>query len=323
MSGRIAVTGATGFVGGAVARRLCATGADVRVAGRRTAARAADLVEAGAEAVDFDLLDEDSWKQVAEGMDVIIHAAAWVDEADVSMAEPLNVTAVEAMVRAAATAGVRRIVHISTVAVYDLLAHEVFTEDIAPDLDQPDPYGATKARGEARGLALSRQHGVEFVSIRPAMVYGPGSRPWTLGMLKLVSSGTPCVFGRGDGLCYLLFIDNLVDAIIAACAAPEVNGQCIHLADSSLTWNDFLGRYGAMCGRTPRAIPMPAARALAWLAETFPLGLPLDRRRLAITQHRARFDTTRASELLGWSPAIDIDEGMALTEAWLRELGKL
>ena len=155
------------------------------------------------------------------------------------------------------------------------------------------------------------------------MVYGPGSRPWTLGMLKLVSTGTPCVFGKGEGLCYLLFIDNLVDAIIAACSAPGIDGLSIHLADSSLTWNDFLGRYGSMCGRSPRKLPMPAARVLAWLAEMFPLGLPLDRRRLAITQHRARFDTTRAREVLGWHPTIDIDEGMRLTEAWLRDIGKL
>ncbi|MCO4743379.1 MAG: NAD-dependent epimerase/dehydratase family protein [Proteobacteria bacterium] len=320
---RVAVTGATGFVGGALAERLIADGAQVVLAGRRVAERVPQLVSAGGIPIDFDLTDPTSFGQMLEGVEVLFHVAAWVDTTSESLAEPLNVHAVEAIVKAAATAGVTRVVHVSTVAVYDLTARQEYDETLPICIDQPDVYGSTKARGEELAFATALASGVELTAIRPAMVYGPGSPGWTVGMYKLVSSGTPCIFGAGDGLCYPLYIDNLIDALVAAGTAEGVNGEAIHLADGSATWRAWFEHFGQMCGRQPRSLPMPVARLVAFAAEKLPLGLPLNRMRLAITQNRLRFDTTKAERLLGWTPAVDLEEGMRRSEAWLRSIGRI
>lgn len=320
---KTAVTGATGFVGGALAKRLLEDGHEVALAGRRLEERVPELIEQGGRPAPFDLLEHDSFPAVVEGAEVLFHVAAWVDTSPEHLAEPLNIDAVEGIVRAAAAAGVRRVVHVSTISVYDLVSRSEISEAVPVDPEQVDLYGATKARGELAGFAAAREAGIEFVAVRPSMVYGPGSVPWTLGMFKLVNSGTPALFGAGDGHINPLYIDNLVDGLVAAATAADVDGEAIHLTDGAVTWADYLGHIGAMCGRKPRHLPVFLGRGLALAAEKLPLGLPLTRVRLDIALNPLVLDMAKAKRLLSYEPRVDLEQGMRQSEAWLREIGKL
>ncbi|TNE87674.1 MAG: NAD-dependent epimerase/dehydratase family protein [Deltaproteobacteria bacterium] len=321
---RTAVTGATGFVGGALSKRLLADGHEVKLGGRRVEERIPELIEAGGVPAHFDLSEPASFEAVCADVDVLFHVAAWVGTSPEELAHPFNATAVGQLVEAAAAAGVKRIVHVSTVGAYDLaVRRDSWTEDVPLSTDQQDLYGATKAEGELLAFATASKHDIELVAIRPAMVYGPGSAPWTVGMFKLVNGGVPALFGGGTGHINPLYIDNLVDGLVLAATVPDAANQAFHLADCAVTWKDFLGYYGRMCDKRPRGLPLVAARVLALASEKLPLGLPLTRARLQVTQNPFVFDTTRAREVLGWQPKIDLDEGMARAESWLREIGRL
>ncbi len=317
----VAVTGATGFVGGALTRRLLAIGAKVRVVGRGLE-RAQALIDAGATAVVSDLDAFDTFPDAVEGQEVVFHVAAWLF-GDEARAHRLNVDATRALAEACAAAGVRRLVLVSSVAVYGLPGEDHVTEEAPLSLDQRNTYGRTKALGDVAAQEVGEATGLEVVVIRPGMVYGPGSRGWTVGMAKLVKSGAPCVFGAGDGLAFPVFIDNLVDALLLAAVAPDAAGEAFHIADTSLTWKQFMQCYGDMLGKRPRSAPLWVVKALVMVAPALRISLPLDRERLALVQRKLVFDTDKARRLLGWAPAIPLTEGMKRSEAWLRETGRI
>ncbi len=317
---RVAVTGATGFLGGHLVQRLLQEGAEVTAAARRVDA----LVEhENARPVAFDLGDAATFGPLVARQDVVIHVAAWMGRPsdDPELGEAINVDATARLARAASDAGVGRFVHISTVAVYGLPENDVITEETPLNRDQPDPYGRTKARGE--DALREAAGGMEVVVLRPGMIHGPRSRVWTRRMLELVKGGTPAVFGRGDGHVFPVFVDNLLDAIVLAAVTDEAAGHAFNLTDGEVTWAEWMGAYGRMCGREPRRVPLVVARALATAAELLPLGVPLKRRHVETTQRKLVFDTTKARQILGWEPRVSFDEAMKRNEAWLRSAGVL
>lgn len=319
---KIAVTGVTGFIGGHLARRLQALGAKVRAAGRKLD-RARDVLDAGARPIPFDLTDPTTFAAVVEGQDVVYHVAAWMSRGDPSLARPINVDATAGLVQAAAGAGVKRFVLVSTVATYGTPHTDTVVESHPLDPEQKDRYGRTKAQGEAAALQAQRGD-LELVIVRPAMVYGPGSAPWSRGMLKLVKGGTPVLFGPAHGYAFPVYIDNLIDALVQAGTVDEAAGEAFHIADGPVTWEQWFESFGAMCNRSPRRIPLWAASGLALAAEILPsLGIPLTREYLQLYRRPIVFDTAKARRLLGWQPAVDYDEGQRRAEAWLREVGAL
>lgn len=312
----VLVTGATGFVGGNLARRLLAEGARVRAA-----VRSVDKAPEGCEASAFDLTDPGTFGPAVADVEVVFSVAAWVGLDGGVDGDATNVVSARELVQAAVAAGVQRFVHVSTCGVYGVPARLPITEDTPPDLQQKDRYHVSKALGEQAARAASE--GTELVIVRPGLVYGPGSRGWTAGMLKLVKKGTPVIMGRGDGHAFPVFIDNLVDGLLLAGSVPEAAGRTFHLVDTEVPWADWFGYFGKMCGKKPRRIPLIAARLLARAGEVLPLGLPLDRERLRLMRAPLTFDTSAARDVLGWAPAVSIDEGMRRAEAWLQETGRL
>jgi nucleoside-diphosphate-sugar epimerase len=319
---RVLVTGATGLVGGALAERLAGLGAEVTGAGRRLD-RAEWLEGLGVHLAPMDLTDPTAWGAALEGRQVVFAVAAWTGRDDEDKARRVNVEAPAALVRAAAEAGVVRVVHVSTAGVYGLPAADRVTEDTPVDTAQSATYERSKALGEERVRAAAGEAGIELVVVRPGMVYGPRSRAWTVGMLKLVKNGTPVLLGDSSGNCFPVYIDNLVDGLLLAATVPAAAGEVFHLVDEPVPWERWFGHFGAMCGRKPRRLPGLVAKPLALLAEKLPLGLPLSRSRLAFLSRKLEFPTDRAREVLGWTPGVDLEEGMRRSEAWLREQGRL
>ncbi|MFT7520729.1 MAG: nucleoside-diphosphate-sugar epimerase [Kiritimatiellia bacterium] len=317
---RIAITGVTGFIGSNLARHLLKQGAVVTGGGRKLE-RARELEESGATLVRFDMDDVDNFATLCEGQDMVLHVAAWMGGAD-NKAVAHNVEAPVALAMACGEAGVQRLVMFSSVSAYGSPPSDRVTESTPLDETQADAYGRTKAIGERMVRQAAQEAGIELVIVRPAMVYGPGSPSWTIGMFKMIAGGTPSLFGKADGHAYPVYIDNLVDAV-ARIITADVNGEAFHFADTHMPWTQWFGYYATMSGQPLRRIPLFAAKILAFAATKLPLGIPLTPARLGLYQRKLIYDTSKARDKLQWQPVIDIEQGMLRSEAWLREVGRL
>ncbi len=322
----ILVTGATGFIGGALARSLALDhGANVVGTGRRTDEVIPSLEGTTVTLENADLRDTDRMRELVDGAEIVFHVAAWLgsDKPNPDPAHEINVTSVESLVKTAAAAGVKRFVQVSTIGAYGVPPDSEITEEQALDRsDRNDEYGRTKAEGEARALSISRDLGLELSIVRPGMVYGPGSWTWTAGMFDLVKKGVPTLLGPSDGHASVVHIDDLVELLILAATEDSAVYEAYNGVTEAVPWHRFFGSFGELAGRNPKKLPMWLAGTLSALNQVLPLGLPLNKER--IEHYKAKPVYSRAkTRALGWEPKISWDEGMRTSAAWLREIGKL
>lgn len=322
---RVLVTGATGFVGSALAQRLAAAGARVTGVGRNLAA-VAYLEEAGVTLRRADLRDQAAMRAAVAGQEVVFHAAAWLSgrHGKESEAHALNVTAVQELVRAAGDAGISRFIQISSVAAYGPPRDGDVLESCAVATQQRDVYGRSKAIGENEAHRLAQTLGLPLVIARPGMIYGPRAYGWTINMLTLVQKRTPVILGRGDGYACPIYIDNFLDGLLLAGSHAAAAGQAFNFCDAPIPWRQFFDYYGAMCGKRPVRLPLGAAQAMIKLL--YPLGLSpggITPDLLHFYTAKARYPTTQAERLLGYQARVGIDEGMRRAESWLRAQGYL
>ncbi|WP_153115847.1 UDP-glucose 4-epimerase family protein [Rhodocyclus tenuis] len=315
------LTGASGFVGGALARRLASTGCPrLNLAVRSVS----DGFPAGATGFLFDQLDAHTdWTAGLSAAEVVIHAAARVHVMNDAAQDPLaefrrvNVEGTLNLARQAAASGVRRFVFLSSVKVNGehTLPGCAFSAADAPVAI--DPYGISKQEAE-RGLrALAAESGMEVVIIRPPLVYGPGVKANFLSMMHWLKRGVPLPLGAIDNRRSLVGIDNLVDLIVTCIDHPAAANQTFMVSDGEdLSTSDLLRRLSAALGRPARLLPVPP-----WLlrAGAALLGKPELARRLC---GNMQVDITKTRELLGWSPPLSVDEGLRRTAvAYLAGLG--
>lgn len=322
---KVLVTGATGFIGGRLAERLAREEEAIVTGTGRNLEAVPQVVEAGVALQHADLLDEEAMRQAMQGQEIVFHVAAWLGRHGTEQkAYALNVAATALAVRLAAEAGVKRFVHVSSIAAYGHPPKVLHvTEDQPLDTEQEVVYGRTKALGEIRAFELGKELGLEVTAVRPGLVYGPRAQSWTINMIELVCKGTPVIFGDGTGHAYPVFIDNLVDGMLLTAVHPKAAGEAYNMCDPVVTFNEWFGFYGQMCGREPRRIPYWAAHILVVLNKLLGLDLPLNRPRLRMYALKAEFPATKAKEQLGFESRVSIEEGMKITEAWLREEGYL
>lgn len=319
---RIAVTGAGGFIGLATCARLTADGAQVVGTDRSAAVR--DAVEAaGASFQTADVTDPGATRRSFEGCDGVVHTAALVAEHG-RMADfvAVNVGGTRTVLDAARDAGVRRVVHLSSVATLGYEAKHDLGED-APTRTTGAVYVDTKTASHE--LALSRGAAV----VRPGDVYGPGSVPWTLRPLALMRAGRFMLPGKGDGILTPVYVDDLVDCVVRALVHPDAGGQAFIAHDGApVSAADFFAHYARLLGkeRVPR-LPAPLLLAAARVEELrarLAGGAPtFSRASLIYVTRGGSYPNARAREVLGWTPRVSLDEGMARTGAWLREQGLL
>jgi nucleoside-diphosphate-sugar epimerase len=320
---RILVTGATGFIGQRLAQRLAQEeGAQVTGVSRRPE-RAVPLQEVGVVYQQADMADFAAIERIVEGQEIIFNLAVAPGNSPEEVAQRLNVAAVEYLVRAAAQAGVQRVVHFSSVAAYGPPSDPVITEAMALDSEQPAPYGRTKALGDMRALQVGEEAGQEVTVIRPGQVYGPRGRSWTINLFNLVKRGVPVIMGDGTGHAHPIYIDNLVDGLILVAKRQEAAGEAFNFVDQPLPWREFLGYYGAMCDKQPRRLPLFLGRILLGLVKPFIGRTESTEALLSFYTNKSVYSMDKARQLLAYRRRIDLEAGMATTEAWLRETGYL
>jgi dihydroflavonol-4-reductase len=323
---RVLVTGATGFTGGHLARTLAASGDTVRAL-VRSAAPALDA--AGIETVSGDLRDAASIERAARGVDVVYHIAAIYRQAGLRHQEyrAVNAAAVRTVIAAAATAGVRRVVHCSTVGVHGDIAHPPAGED-AP-LEPGDIYQVTKLEGERIAREAAEDTGMEVVIVRPTGIYGPGDRR-LLKLFRGVARGRFPILGSGNIYYHLTYIEDLVEGFRLCALVPGAAGRTYILAGAEVTTlNELVTIVAEEAHVAPPRMHLPVWPV--WMAGALceavcmPLGIepPLYRRRVDFFTKSRAFDISRARAELGYAPKVGLHEGVARTLAWYRSNGWL
>ena len=295
----------------------------------RNPARAADLVENGVALVQGDLRDRAALAAASAGVEVVYHIAAIYREAGPSaeMYSEVNVTAAGAVVEAARHAGVRRVVHCSTVGVHGDVEHPPANED-AP-LKPGDIYQETKLEGERLARDTGARLGVEVVVVRPTGIYGPGDRR-LLKLFRGVARGRFPMLGDGRIYYHLTYIDDLVEGFRLCGEHPAAAHRTYILAGGEVTTlNELVARVAGAAGVAPPRRHWPVWPV--WIAGAIceglcaPLGLepPLYRRRVDFYTKSRAFDISRARAEIGYAPAVGLDDGIRRTLAWYRENGWL
>ena len=312
---RILVTGATGFVGRALLRRLVADGRRVRAATRGTPAALAAQAEAVAVG---DIGPDTDWRAALAGIDAIVHLAARAHVLRESSADlharyhAVNTLGALRLAEAAAAAGVRRFVFLSSARVHGGRSTGApFTE--SSPLVAEDPYGRSKVDAE-RGLAsLASGTQLEPVILRPPLVYGPEASGNFARLVALVARGVPLPLGAVRNRRSLVYVENLVDAIVRSLDHPSAAGETFMVSDGEdVSTPELIRRIARALGRPARLVPVPPALlrlggALAGRSDD-----------VARLLDDLVIDRSKIRAFLGWSPVFTLDEGLAQTAAWHR-----
>lgn len=320
------VTGATGFTGGQLALRLQKQGDSVRAI-VRDPSKATDLAAAGIEVVKGDLTDRASVAAAIRGVDVVYNIGALYRTAGLKEAvyRAVNADAVPMIIECAKEAGVRRVVHCSTVGVHGDVENPPANED-AP-LRPGDVYQETKVLGEQLGHEAALRTGVELVIARPSGIYGPGDRR----LLKLfggVARGRFLFLGDGEIFYHLTHVDDLSDGFRLCATVPAAAGRTYLLAGGEVTTLNEVVKITAEIARVkPPAMHWPvwpfwlAGAACEAVCAPFGIEPPIFRRRVDFFTKSRAFDISRARAELGFAPRVGLREGIGRTLEWYRDHG--
>jgi nucleoside-diphosphate-sugar epimerase len=331
---RCLVTGATGFIGGHVARRLVQDGHRVRCL-VRASSDTSPLDELGVELVVGDVTSAPRLRRATEGCDAVVHCAALVsDWATVQEIARVNVGGTRNLIEACAGASVRRFVHLSSTDVYGHPGGAAIDETRVPTRFA-NWYAQTKLEAEAEVRLAGRRTGsLGTVVLRPATVYGPGSTDIVGEIARAICRGNMVLVGGGRVVAGLCYVDNLVDAVVLALTHEAAPGQAFNVTDGlAVTWKEFTAGLAAGLGCSPVrwSLPYWLANGLGFSLEhgyrllhrttgltTAPL---LSRQAVHVLGRDQDFSNGKARALLGWEPRVDYAAGLEATLAWLRAEG--
>lgn len=322
------VTGASGFTGGALCRRLAAGGADV-TAFVRSPGRCDELRSMGVRVVAVDITSADEVKAAFRPFSAVYHIAAAfrVEEDSLAAFRLVNVEATRNLLEAAAAAGVRRFVHCSTVGVQGEIDDPPASEEYR--FRPGDEYQQSKMEGEVLAREFFARSGLPGVVVRPVGIYGPGDARF-LKLFRPISRRRFVMIGSGRPLYHLTYIDDLVDGFVLAGSRPEAPGEVFTIGGPRYTTLNELVRLiaGAVGAPPPRVrIPYAPVHAAAAVCQAVcrAAGVkpPLYPRRVEFFAKSRAFSIGKARRLLGYSPKVDLEEGLGRTAAWYREKGLL
>jgi nucleoside-diphosphate-sugar epimerase len=313
------VTGGSGFIGGALIRRLVADGCDVHALVRSDAS-AQKVTALGAKAIAGDLADVPSMAVGAQYCELAFHCAAHLgDWGTREEFERDNVQGTRNALAAARQAGLRRFVHVGTEAA--LLAGEPLIEvdERAPlRFDSPALYSSTKARAEEAVIEANRD-GLETVVVRPRFVWGRGDTTLLPLLTAAVRSGRFAWIGGGHHRTSTTHIENTVHGLMLAAERGAPGGVYFVTDGEPVVFRDFITRLLATQGveAPTRSVPTRVARAIAatseaaWRSLPLPGRPPLTRLTVWVSGLETTLDITRAREELGYAPVKTIDHGLA------------
>lgn len=319
---RTLVTGATGFTGGHLVRRLVAEGDSV-VAFVRPTSRTDDLERLGVECRVVDIRDAASVSANFAGISRVYHLAAAfrTQHADVEEFRRVNVDATRHLLEAARKAGVERFVHCSTVGVQGEIEDPPADEGYR--FKPGDTYQESKLEGE---LAARRagESGLPVSIVRPVGIYGPGDLRF-LKLFRPIARGRFVMVGKGETLYHLTYVTDLVEGMVLAASRPEAVGEAFTIGGEEYT------SLRTLVDTIAKVLDVPPLRYRVPYAPVFAASVLCDRvfraigkdpplypRRVEFFAKDRAFDISKAKRLLGYRPKVGLEEGLRRTAEWYR-----
>ncbi len=320
---KLFVTGAGGFIGSHFVEHALAQGHEVagiyRSDSQSRHEMLARLRAGGADLRQGDVTDVGSVRAALRDADAVCHFAAAFTEsgADASFFHRVNVLGTRTVAGIAAERGVRRFVHCSTAGIYGRSVEGAIDEK-APTRPWNE-YERSKLASEQVVRDIALESTMDYVILRPAVVYGPRDARLRK-MFRLASRGAFPLFGRGQGRRHFVYVTDVAEAFLLACTEPKAaNCELIIAGREALPLRDVLRALADVFGRSrtgPR-LPLKPMLALAALSEYASriVGIrpPLSRRNMDFYLNDAAFDCARARQVLGWQPKIELRDGLART----------
>ncbi len=308
LSGIALVTGGAGFIGSHIARALVDAGARVRVIDNLATGYIENLNEIGGD-IDFinaSIADSSAVKRALQDVELVFHEAA-IPSVPRSVKEPRQTHAASVdgtfeILLASRDAGVRRVVYAASSSAYGDQLESPKRESMRPD--PLSPYAAAKLVGEYYCQVFTRSYGLETVSLRYFNVFGPRQDPGSpysgvisRFMLALENGDSPVIYGDGEQSRDFTYVANAVSANLLAAEAPRASGKVFNVANGkSISINKLLETLKQLIGRTNVTAEYADAR----------IGDVRD----------SLADLTAARSDLGYSPKVDLEEGLRLTLEW-------
>lgn len=325
----VLVTGATGFTGACLVRKLARQGVRIRAIARATSNRQ-QFQGLPVEWIEGNVFDERAVAEGMRGVEYVFHVAAAYREAKIEDAtyHRVHVESTKLLAHEAKKLpNFKRFVHVSTIGVHGHIDEPPANEEYryAPG----DIYQRTKLEGELWLREFASKEGIPWSVIRPAAIYGPGDRR-LLKVFKLATMPICPMLGNGKLLYHLIHVDDLCDSFILAATHPRALGQVFIAGNSTpIALPDFVGIVASELGTKPRIVRVPVGPffVLADICEAIckPLGIepPLYRRRVAFFTKDRAFDTAKIRDMLGFVAKFGNQEGIRQTARWYVEHGWL
>ncbi len=303
------VTGGAGFIGSHLTEELVRRGHTVRVADNLATGKRRNLDHvAGVEFLEGDLAELPFAQQAVAGVDFVLHQAA-IPSVPKSVMDPIasnraNADATLNVLVAARDAGVKRLVFAGSSSEYGNAPELPKREDMPAS--PLSPYALQKVVGTEYCQMFYRLYGFETVVIRYFNVFGPRQDPGSaysgvisLFATALIAGRRPTIYGDGEQTRDFTYVANIVDGVLRACEAPAAAGEAINVAcGTRISLNQLLRTMNRIVGTRLEAIYQ-------------------DERAGDVKDSQA--DISKATALLGYTPTVDLEQGLRSTLAWCRE----
>jgi nucleoside-diphosphate-sugar epimerase len=325
---RVLVTGASGFTGGHLCRRLSIEGHMVRALVRNEAAAAA-LSGSVAEVTIGDVRDRAAVGRAVTNVEIVYHVAASYRQGSVSRQEmyATNVQGTRNLLDAAVSAGAKRFIHCSTVGVHGGVKNPPADEQspFAPG----DDYQESKAEAERVVMDYMAAGKMPAVVFRPAGIYGPGDLRF-LKLFRAIQTGRFVMVGSGEVLYHLIYIDDLIEGIVLCASQARAVGNVYILAGAeAVKLNQLTEMIAESLDVLPSNLRFPfapvyvAAVICEAICKPFGVSPPIYRRRVDFFRKTRSFNISKAQKELGFSPKTDLRTGIRLTAEWYKRSGLL
>jgi len=313
----VLITGANGFIGKALCKRMLAENWRVRGAIRSTHSKI--VLPRGVEIFQIKSLGPyTDWSETLVDIDCVIHLAARVhvinDTATDSLSafRWLNVKGTERLARMAARSGCRRFFFMSTVKVNGEERPQAYTER---DMPKPlGPYGISKWEAEQVLHEIAKATGLEVTILRPSMVYGPGVKANFLRLVRSVARGVPLPLASVNNRRSLIYLENLVDAIITCIKHPRAAGQTYCVSDGEdVSTPELIRRISSALARPVRLFPFPPI-LLKISGIITGKSVVIDRLLRSLT-----IDCSKIRRELDWQAPFSMEQGLRETAKWYQK----
>jgi len=312
LSTTILITGINGFLGRGIVKAMQESGYLVKGTVRSANGNKCSIEDDPRIFITGEIDEQTDWGEALDGIDVVVHLVARVHVMNDVSDDPLaafrkvNTAGTLNMARQAVTAGVKRIVFISSIKVNGEGTGDkkvVFSEVDIPD--PQDPYAVSKWEAEQGLMAIAKETGLEVVIIRPPLVYGPGVKANFRSLMKWVIRGVPLPLGAVDNKRSLVALENLVSFIIHCMEHPKAAGELFLISDGEdVSTTELLQKMARAFGKRSFLIPVPVS-LMFFVARMLGKNNIADRLFGSLL-----IDSSKARNLLGWKPVVSMVEGL-------------